>query len=179
MYQKIREKFSGGITLIELLMAMALFSVIVGAALSIFTVSLNIWDSSQSRIDIRQNGSLAMEKMVRYLELANNITAATASSITFTADVNNDDTDETVTLALDTVNEKLNQAISGVTMTLTPGVQSFSLSYYKSDTETPFTPLIQADRDTIRIVNLSLIMNKGSDTVSLGSSAYCRNQGVV
>jgi prepilin-type N-terminal cleavage/methylation domain-containing protein len=179
MYLRIKIKPVRGITLIELLMSMALFSVIIAVALSVFVVSLKIWDSNKSRADIRQDGSLAMEKMVRYLELADNITAATTSSITFSADINNDGTDETVTFAFDGVNKKLDQTINGVIIALARRVQNFDILYYRSNTETSFTPLVQADRNNIRIVNLSLIMSERSDTVSFGSSAYCRNQSVV
>jgi len=182
MYRKIKKKFAGGITLIELLMAIVLFSLITGAAMLVLTVSLKTWNSNKDRINIRQNGNLALEEMVRYLELASNITAATTSAITFAADINNNGADETVTLAFDAVNKNLNVTVGGATTTITPYVQSFSFSYCASGTETPFTPPdpdTQGERDTIRVVILSLTMNKGSETISSSSSAYCRNQGVV
>ncbi len=174
MYQKIKKRYA--LTLIELLIAMLLFSAIAGAATLMFTTGLKIWYSNKDRLDVRQNGSLAIEEMVRYLELSSNITAATTSSITFAADVNNDGTDETVTIAYNLGTQRINITINGATTILTPDVQSFSLSYYQSNTQVSFTPVNQADRDSIRIVKISLIMNKGSDTVTLSSSAYCRNQ---
>jgi len=179
MYQKTKKKSTSGITLVELLMAMALFSVIIAVTISMFTLSLDVWGSGRSRFDITQDGNLALERIVRYLELASNITAATETEITFDADVYNDGTDDTITITFDAVTKKLNQTIDGVTMTLAPYVQDFTFSYYQSDTETPFTPLIQDDRDTICVIMLSLTMNRGSETITLGSSAYCRNQGVV
>ena len=70
------------------------------------------------RLDIRQNGSLAMEEMVRYMELTNSISAATTNSITFAADINNDAANETVALAYDAVNKKINITVGGTTTIL-------------------------------------------------------------
>jgi len=177
MYRKIKK--NQALTLIELLITMLLFSAIIVATILTLNVGLKIWSSNKDRLDVRQNGSLAMETMTRYLEIANNITATSANSITFAADINNNGADETVVLAFDAVNKIINITIGGATTILTPDTQSFSLSYYQSNTQVPFTPITQADRDSICIVTISLTMNKGSDTVTLSSSAFCRNQGVV
>ena len=185
MYQKIKKRF--GLTLIELLTAILLFSAIALAATLMLTTGLKTWSSNQSSLDVRQNGNLAMEKMVRCLELASNITAATTDSITFAADIDNNGTNETVTIAFDAVNKRINITTEGITTILTPDAQSFSLSYYQSDTQTSygaipqpsFTPVDQYDRNRIATIKISLTMNKGSDTVTLSSSAFCRNRGVV
>jgi len=81
-----------------------------------------------------------------------------------------------VTFSYDSVNKKLNMIVGGATTTLTPYAQSFGLLYCQLNTAAAFTPLIQADRDSIRVVIISLTMNKGSDTISLSSRAFCRNQ---
>jgi hypothetical protein len=177
MYQKINNR--SALTLIELLIAVLLFSAITGATMLMLTTGLKVWSSNKGRLDIRQNGSLAVEKMVRYLGLANNITAATTTGITFAADVDNNGTNETVAIAFAAVNKRINMTIGSTIAILTPDAQSFSLSYYQSNTQVPFTPVTQADRDGICIVKISLTMNKGSDTITLSSSAFCRNQGVV
>ena len=176
----LKTKKNSALTLIELLIAILLFSAIIGATV----LMLKIWSSNKDRLDISQNGGLAMEKMVRYLELANNITDATTNSITFTADINNDSMPgpDTVTLAFDAVNKKLYGEINGVTTPLTPYVQDFSFSYCAAGTEIPFKPpkpKTKTECDTIRIVVLLLTMNKGSDTITLSSSAFCRNQVTV
>ena len=177
MYRKIKN--GSGLTLIELIITILLISAIIGAAILMLTTGLKIWSSDKDRLDIRQNGSLAMERITRYLELANNITAASANSITFAADINNDGTDETVAIVFSDVNRNINITIDGITAILTPDAQSFSLSYYQSNTSASFTPVTQADRDGIRVITISLTMNKGSDTVAFTSSVFCRNQGVV
>lgn len=187
MYQKINKR--SGVTLIELLISILLFSAITGASALMLSSGLKIWSSSKDRLDIRQNGSLAMERMIRYLEIANYKAAvpafvASANSTTFAADVDDNGIYETVTLAYDAVNKRINITIGvgGMATILTPDVQSFDLSYYKSDPPALLLPLpltTSDQRDSIRVVTISLTMNKGSDTVTLSSSAFCRNQGVV
>jgi predicted component of viral defense system (DUF524 family) len=174
MYQKIKK--DTGLTLIELLLAAVLFSVIIGSSVFLLSIGLKVWDSNKDRVEIRQEGNLGIETMVRYLSLASNITAASTTSMKFSSDVNNDGTNERVTLAFDSSNKKINKTLRRTTTTLTPYVQSFSFSYCQANTDTTFTPVTQADRDTIKIVIISMTMNKGSDTISLSSSAYCRNQ---
>jgi len=176
MYRKIKNR--AALTLIELLISILLFSAITAAAMLMLSTGLNIWDSNKDRLDIRQNGSLAMETIVRHLELTHTITAATTTAITFTADVDNNGTDETVAIVYDAVNRRINLTIAGSTTILTPYAQSFSLTYYQPNTQTSFAPATQTDCDTIRIVTISLTMNKNNDTFILSSSAFCRNQGV-
>ncbi len=182
MYRKIKKK--AGLTLIELLIAILLFSAINGAAVLMLSTGLKIWSSDRDRLDIRQNGNLAMERMVRYLETTNNITAATTgpASITFATDVDNDQVDETATITFDAVNKRIDITIDGTTMILTRDVQSLAFSYYDdSDPSMLLSPLpLNEDQcDSVRVVNISLIMNKGSDTITLNSSAFCRNQGII
>ncbi len=185
MYQKIKKK--SGLTLIELLISILLFSAITGAAILMLTTGLKIWSSNKDRLDIRQNGSLAMERMIRYLETASYkdpASVASTNSTTFAADVDNNGVDEKVTLAYDAVNKRINITIGagGTAAILTPDVQNFSLTYYQLNSETAFTPPhpnTESERDSIRIVMISLTMNKASDTVTLSSSAFCRNQDVI
>ena len=167
-----------GFTLIELIIVILLLSILVGVLSWILVVGLKTWGSGRNRAELRQDGVLAMESMTRDLTRASAITAAGTSNITFASDVNGDGTDETVTLALDAVNKRLNRTVGGATTILTPNIQTFTLSYCKVNTETTFTPVSQDDRDNIRIITISLILNKLDETVTLSSSVYARNQGL-
>lgn len=159
-------------------MAMLLFSAIIGAVLAVFGAVVKTWSYNQDRTDIRQTGGLAMGIMTRYIGFAGTITAASQTGITFSADVDDDAINETVAFALDAPNKKLNMTIDGATKTLTPYAQGLNLSYCQAGTETTFTPATQADRDNIRVVIISLTVNDGDETITFGSSAYCRNQGL-
>ncbi len=130
-----------------------------------------------ARAEIRQDANLAMEKMVRDLSQASGITAADANSITFAADTDANGVNEIVTFSFDNSRKKINKIFNGITTTLTPYVQAFTLLYRKANTELYFTPVSQPDRDAIRVIVINLSMNKASENFSLSSSVYPRNQG--
>lgn len=160
----------------ELLIAALLFSFIIGASVLVFNAGLKAWSFNKDRADIRQDSVLAMDMMARYFSLASSITAASATGITFKADVDDNGTDDDVTFSFDAVNKKLDRVINTVTTKMASNVQSLALSYCQSGTETTFTPADQAGRNLIRIVIMDLTMNKGNETIVLRSNGYCRNQ---
>ena len=187
MYQKIKKR--SGITLIELLISALLFSAIIAAAVLMLSTGLKIWSSGKDRLDIRQNGNLAMERMVRYLETSNynspvGVSVAAANNTTFYADTDNNGTVEAVTLTYDAVNKRINITIGagGTALILSPDVQSLAFSYYDNSGPSVLLsplPLNKDQRDSISVINISLTMSKGNDTVTLNSSAFCRNQVVI
>jgi prepilin-type N-terminal cleavage/methylation domain-containing protein len=173
MYQRTRS----GFTLVELIITVALFSIIVGVASLLFLMGMKAWSYGNDRSEIRTRANSAMEVITNDLSEAHLVTAATATSITFSADPDNDGLDEIVTIAFDAVNNKIDRTVAGSTRILTPYAQSFGFTYCQANMETTFVPATQADRDSMRIVNISLTMDKQDETISLSSSVLCRNQG--
>lgn len=167
-----------GFTLIEVIIVISLLSILIGSLSWIFVVGLRTWNSGSNRAEIRQDSNLALETVIRNLALASNITAAASDNITFSADVDEDSVDDTVSFSLDVLNKRLNRTINGTTTILASNVQDFALSYCQANTEATFTPLSQEDRDNIRVVKVALTMNKADETFALNSSAYTRNQGL-
>lgn len=164
-------------TLIELTLVWALLSVFVGVVLWIFSVELKMWGSSRDRVMIRQQGHQALNRMVRELSQTNSITSAAAGAITFLADLDDNGTDETITL--NTSGSNLNRTEGAVVNSLAFNVQSFGIAY-RDLSNNLLTPPggtdTQAERDTIRVVTLSLTMNKTDETLNLSSSVYLHNQ---
>ena len=74
-----------GLTLIELLVATTIMSVLVFAVGYTFVIGLKLWHEGYSRVDIRTDISQAFELMSKNLRQATSIDTLTASSITFTA----------------------------------------------------------------------------------------------
>jgi hypothetical protein len=159
-----------------------LFSAIIASAALILSVGIKEWSVETDRIDIRQGGMTAMETLVRYIGLAGNnhltggITAASSTSVTFLADVNNAGTNQTVTISY--AANKITATIVGAsttTLVIVSNVSSFSFTYYDNTGAVAQTDT-QAHRDLIRIVTMAMTMTKGSDSISFSSSAFCRNQ---
>jgi len=175
-YRKI--KLKKAFTLIELIITLTLVAILVGFMGWTFAVGIGAWGSAWNRANIRQNGNLAIERMVRDISRAVSITDAGEDEITIEADLDNDGTDETVTFDMDGTD--LKRTINGTAMVLSPDVATFEFSYRDVDNELMSIPSDvsnQAKRDDIRVVTISLDMIKSDDAVTLSSSVYCRNQG--
>lgn len=164
-----------GFTLIELLISSALIFVLSAVLVLVFIVGLKAWTSGQDRVTLREEASLAMDRMTRDFSEASNITAATSAAITFSADVNNDGTKETVSFNVD-ANHNLIRTVSAVAVAFIPDVQQLTFSYTDLNNNS-ITPATQADRNSIRIVAVTLTLNKDNEIYTLNSSVYMRNQG--
>lgn len=63
-----------GLTIIELLVTFAIMGFIIAAIYSFYFAGLNSWQRSVDRIDYSQNARIAMDKMIRELRYASEIT---------------------------------------------------------------------------------------------------------
>ena len=161
-------------TLIELIIVLTLFIIIVGFAGWSFIVGLRAWNSGQNRAEIRLDGTLAIEKMVRELSQASDITTADEDEIIFEADLDDDGTVETVTFNVS--NNNLIRTVNAVATVLASNVQTFGLSYLDLN-NSPWT--LPQDPVDIRVITISLTMSNLDETFSLSSSTYVRNQQLV
>ena len=165
-----------GVTLIELIIVIVFLSILIGFVSWVFIVGLRSWSFSKNRSDIRQDGNLALEKMVRELSQASSFTIAQAEQVKFVADIDSDGTNETVTFSV--TDSNLNRTVDGVTTVLTPDAQTLGFLYRDLNDAVMTFPITGGDRVNIRVVIISLTLNKVDETVNLSSSAYARNQGL-
>ena len=163
-----------GFTLIEVIIVMALFSVLVGSACWVFTVGLSVWSSGRGRSEIRQDSSIAMETMVRELSQASSFTIAQAGTVKFSADVDDDGADETITF--NTSGNNLNRTVEDIAVVLARNVDTFQLAYYDLNNNLLEQPLLGLQRDDIRVITISLTLSEADETFSLSSGVYARNQ---
>lgn len=165
-----------GFTLMELIIVTALIGILAGVVAFTFTVGLKTWSSGFYRTNLRQDGNLVLERMGRELSQAYSIRNAEADAITFWLDA---DGNEEVTFELE--NSNLKRTGGGVERVLTPDVQTFALSYRDLNNNPMTLPqdvASQAKRDNIRVITISLTLDKADETVTLSSSVYTRNQGI-
>lgn len=168
-----------GLTLIELIIVIVLFSILAVSVSWGFVVGLTSWSSGLNRADLRQDGNWAIEIMVREISQASIITAADSDNITFVADVDDDGTNETVTF--DISNNNLNRTVGSIATVLTSNVQTLDLSYRNIVNKLMTLPedtSAQDERDKIRVIIISLTLNNVDETLTLSSSVYARNQGL-
>ncbi len=163
-----------GFTLIELIIVIALFSVLMLSVSWVFVAGLRTWNSGVNRAEIRQDGTLALEKMVREISQADSFTIAHADRVKFDADLDDDGGNEDITFATD--DNRLIRTVSGTSTVLAYNVQSFGLLYRDLNNAVMPFPITGNNRDNIRVIIMSLTMSNADETIDLSSGAYARNQ---
>ena len=78
-----KTRFRLAVTLMELIIAMAMLTIIFAVVLPQFAVIRNSWDTKQSIAEMLQNGRVLMDHINRNLSKAKQITAVSSSSIDF------------------------------------------------------------------------------------------------
>jgi prepilin-type N-terminal cleavage/methylation domain-containing protein len=86
----------GGFTMIEVLVAMGILTVIMAGMLTFLLGMSRNWQSNQDAVDALDNARIGLNRMTRELRQSTNVTAATAESVTFMVDFG--DGTETITL---------------------------------------------------------------------------------
>ena len=88
-----------GVTLIELVLALALIAIILISLTSIFNISLKAWSASGKKTELVQNARIAMERMMSDLRYAVSISQFSDNVLEFDTRylVNEDDSIETIT----------------------------------------------------------------------------------
>jgi len=165
-----------GFTLVELLIATVLFSVLAAVISWTFLVGLRVWNSGSIRAELRQSANLSMERMVRELSAASVINTAKSDEVDFDADLDGNGVAETI--KFDVSNDDiLERTEDKASVTMARDVQAFTLGYYldgnNDDLESPVTGPRKND---IRVIVITLTLNNGEEAFTLSSSVYTRNQ---
>jgi len=183
---------SGGFTLVELLVAMAIASIMLAAMVSLF-VSLNkSYTQQNAAADAQQVVRAGVDFMAQSIRLAGldpaqtggfGITLATETSITFLADVNLDGTvDGTETITYTLSGDELRSNLSpGVP--LVDNVTDLVFTYLAADNSILAVPVSAADRADIRTVQIALTVREPAGRGKTVARTYatevrCRNLGL-
>ena len=174
-----------GITLIELLISILFMALLGTAVLFVFTAGLRSWNSGRNYAEIIENGSLTMEKMVRDLSIATEITSAESDEVGFEADIDGNGPID-IKYDIDNNGDLIYTTGSGASKAeavAIEDIQSFSLGYYL-DLDDILYDSVKAtgseptEADGIRIVVISLGLTEGDESMTFSGSVYTRNQGL-
>jgi prepilin-type N-terminal cleavage/methylation domain-containing protein len=161
---------SKGLTLIELLISVALISVMLGAVWVVYSTGLSVFYGQLSRYDIKDETSLAFITMTKELHQAYSITAATATSVTFTADPDSDGLDETIQYTWSGVSgAPLSRVVGVMTKTLVHSVQSISFTYYNTNNVLLSVPVTLS---SVHLVAVDATAVKGDETFHLRTKIF-------
>ncbi len=192
-----------GFTLIEMLIAMAVGTLLLAAVSNTFINQRETYAIREQVAVMQQNARGAMDFMIRELAMAGydpsetsgaGIVAASANTVQATMDLNNDgdtgDTDENVTYALyDAEGDgdlHLGRDAGGGNQLVAVNIQSLAFTYTLANGTTTSNP---ADLSQIRAINVALtartaqpdhryLTNNGYRTLTLTTTLWVRNLGL-
>ena len=194
-----------GFTLVELLIAMALSTIVLGAVYSLYTNFIRTSAGQDKIIEIQQEGRAALERISKEARAAGcyyrntPIITATATDFEFESDLDPDPSlgPWMVKYELDTSTNELNRTSAAWTgaaygaytasQVVAGHVTGLTFTYYDENGAVIATPITsQANRDRIRTVDVVVTTTtdninpstKKFDSVTLSTSLYLRCMGV-
>jgi type IV pilus assembly protein PilW len=173
-------------TVIELLVAVTLFTVFLGGALSFYLVHQRAMARGQQKIEVHQNARVALASVARELRMAGYdpegvipeqstpiaIQAADSETLTFLADVDVNGELDRVTYRLvetslvrETASWNGSSFTGGAASVVADGIVGLSLEYFDDatpDNESIPAPVGSADLERIRRITLGLVARRAS-----------------
>jgi Tfp pilus assembly protein PilV len=165
---------SKGLTLIELLISVMLISAMLGAIWAIYSVGSEVFYGQLSRYGIKDETSLAFITMTKELHQASSITAATATSVTFTADLDNNGANETIQYIWSgAVSAPLNKVVNAsVTTTLIRSVRGITFAYYDTNNIPISVPVSAPNLPNVHLVAVDATAVKGNEAFHLRTKIF-------
>ena len=178
-----------GFTLVELLVAMAVFSIVLGAMVAFFSTQNRSYTRNTATADIQQVVRAGIDFMSDNIRMSGldplqtgnfGIEAPGATTITFTADLDmNGQVDvsnsERITYAL--IGNQVQQTVGAVTEPLVDNVTNFSFTYRDENDD------LAADSADIRTVQISMTVQEPvgwgkTSARTFTTRVQCRNLGL-
>ena len=190
-------KDNSGFSILELAIAIAIMSIVLGAIYSVFNATNRSTTNNEVIAEVMQNLRISIDFMEQDIRMAgldrfdtagSIIEEATATNLRFTADRNMDgvlnDNLERITYSYDAANKRLRQCLWEGTLDdwqiVAENVTNFQLSYMDQDDTTLTLPI--ADLSEIRTVNVSMTIEQpagisGPIERTISKRILCRNLG--
>lgn len=161
-----------GFTLAELIITMVMVSVLMGAIGLAYNVGFRVFYSHKTRIGGKSEAGRSLSTMAQEVRTAVSVTSAQASSLTFSADTDNDGINESIQYSWSGTAGAPLQRISTLTTLLASSVNSLSLTYYDSNNNLLSFPVTAS---SVRIVSFDLTVKSQDETFQLRSQTRLRN----
>lgn len=142
-----------GLTLVEMVIAMSLMTVVFASLVPMFGQMRKSWDSKQTAAETMQNGRILMDHIQRNISEAVKITAVSDSSETdgYIEFENNDS--ETLRYDISSANSSVEYGLTGNLSELAGPVNLLRFTCYDAcDLDTPMSPV--TDTNSIRVIKV-------------------------
>ncbi|MDN5346867.1 MAG: hypothetical protein PWP65_431 [Clostridia bacterium] len=164
-----------GFTLVEVVVAVLIFSLLVGAALALYHQAVLSWRREEARVDVQENLRIGLDRMSRELKTALRLVEAQEGRLGFIIEAKDDagnTVQKTVYYYRDSARGQLMRKVDGGQNPLASYVTVLRLVYYDAG-DNPTQNL-----DSIRRVEITLTGRKGNGPeVTMTTSVRIRALG--
>lgn len=158
-----RGRGRAGLTLIELIWAVGLLSILLAAMSFAFVAGVKAWDTGFLQGAVKKEASFSLRIVSEELEQATQITAAAGESITFLSDLDGNGADETITYSW--------SGLAGADLVRTQGAAVRPLAHDVEDAQFRYydannillSPPVTAS--SVRVVELTLQIKNKDETL--------------
>ena len=154
---------------------MTLLAAFMGAVYESVIVGLRVAHAADERENVRQQLAGALELLTREASIANNVDNAEDQRFQFDADLDGNGTTEN-NINYRVSSGDLQRTYNGTTVTLVRDLTSLDFDFVDSSGSNLSTPVgSQPTRDTIRVLQITITGTDATESLSLTSAAYLRN----
>ncbi len=162
-----------GLTLIELIITMALASIMLFAIWAVFGIGFKVFHNQLNRSSMKGEANISVVKMISELRRATVITSAEEDDISFNSDVDGDGIGEVLRYEWSgAAGDPLNRIVDGQTMPVITSMNSMKFSYYDSNNVLLTAPVLPS---AVRSINIDLTASRGSEYFNLRTQVSLRN----
>jgi prepilin-type N-terminal cleavage/methylation domain-containing protein len=173
-----------GFSLVELLVSLAVLSLVLAAVLSVLRAGLGAYGWGAARVEAQQSARIALERMARELREAGydptgagmpGIVVAAPALVTFARDLNRngviDPTSERVTFLLRAGEHVLRREAGGGAQPIIDGVRRLSLTYFDR------AGALTTDPARVASIRIEMEVGRSGPTAVMGTEVAIRNHG--
>ncbi len=151
-----------GLTLMEVILVIALLSILLGAITLTMVTGLKAWDSGILSAGVKKDASYSLRIIAEELKQATAITAANQNNMTFSADLDGNGVDETITYTWSgTAGDAFNRTEGLTTTILARDAQNAQFQYYNASNTLLSFPVTASQ---VRVVELTLQLQREAET---------------
>lgn len=162
---------SRGLTLFELITAMALVSILLTAVWVVYDSGFKVFYSQEKRSTIKGEVSRLLMVLSRELRQASSLTAAQQTALSFNLNIDNNGLDEPIQYSWSGVTAAALQRISTYTVSVVPSVKSLTFSYYDANNNILSFPVTVSQ---VWLVAIDITAQSADETFRLRSKTRLR-----
>ncbi|KXG76028.1 hypothetical protein AN618_17000 [Fervidicola ferrireducens] len=157
----------GGFTLVEVVVALSVFTLVIGAALALYQQAVISWRKDERRVDVQENLSFALEKMSEEIRSAKRVVEGKSSRLGLVVnkeDEGLEDGEEIVYYSFDSQKGRLLREQGHYVQPLASYVTYFNLEYYGEYTDEAYEsleePLSGEELEKVRLIKITVAGKK-------------------